>query len=96
MVYSGGTGANQGLKANRNLIGKRAKKKLSYVSKQDKAQFHKQEVSEEQLIQIRKKLQKQQKKEHIKLLLCTIGALVLLFLISKLIDFRFFWDNFKY
>jgi hypothetical protein len=33
MVYSGGTGANQGLKSNRNLIGKKDKKTLVFDQK---------------------------------------------------------------
>lgn len=95
MVYSGGTGANQALKTNRNLIGKRKKKKLSYVTQSDKVKIHKKELDAKDLEQIRAKLKKQKIQESWFLFYCILGALVLLSLISYLIDWRFFWENFR-
>ena len=96
MIYSGGTGANQDLKANRNLTGKKKrKKKLSYTTKNDALKSFPQEATKEQLERIREKLREDKKKERVKFLIATILAILLIALFSQIIDWRYFWDNFR-
>jgi len=95
MVYSGGTGANQGLKSNRNLFGKKDKIKLSYSTKKDTLKSFPEKATEKQLERIRRKLGEQKRREQIKFSIAVLTAIVLILLFSHIIDWRFLWDNFR-
>ena len=90
MVYSGGTGANQGLKANRDLIGKKAKPKFSYASKNDAIKTFPKKATKEQLDNITETIRLQKKRENLRIFLSLIGAIILIVVLSQLIDFRYF------
>ena len=77
MGFGGSTAAaNQVLKSNRAMLGKRKKRKLSYVAKDEKFVDHK-KASLELLGEIRERLRKRRKRKLMIRIGCTIVVLVI-------------------
>ncbi|MFC4632642.1 hypothetical protein ACFO3O_01915 [Dokdonia ponticola] len=96
MIFGGSAiGANQSLNANRALLAKRKRGKLSFVSSKIETNRFTKKATPEQLQEIRDRIQKEKKQEQIKSILITIVALAILYLIATSIDWHWLFKNFK-
>lgn len=94
MPYGSGA-ANKSLEANRSLLGKRKKQKISYATAKDKTNKFTKEATPEQLQEIRDRIQKEKKQEQKKFIIITIVALVIVYFIATAIDWHWLFKNFK-
>lgn len=94
MPYGSGS-AHKSMKANRALLPKRKKEKLSYATSKDETKQFIKEATPEQLQEIRDRIQKEKKQEQKKFVLITIAALIIVFLFATLIDWHWLFKNFK-
>lgn len=94
MPYGSGS-ANKSLEANRSMLRKRQKEKISYVTSKDKANAFEKEATPEQLQEVRDRMQQQKKQEQKKFIIITIVALALLYFIATAIDWHWLFKNFR-
>lgn len=94
MPYGSGA-ANKSLEANRSLLRKRQKEKLSYTTSKDETKQFTKEATPEQLQEIRDRIQKEKKQEQKKFVFITILALIIVYLSATLIDWHWLFKNFK-
>ncbi len=86
---------NKQLEANRALLGKRKKQKISYATSKDETNQFTKEATPEQLQEVRDRMHKQKKQEQKKFILITIVALVIVYFIATAIDWHWLFKNFK-
>ena len=93
MGFGGSTAAaNQVLKSNRAMLGKRKKRKLSYVAKDEKFVDHK-KASPELLEEIRERLCRRRKRGLMIRVLCTIVGVILVVIVWAVIDWSFIFSS---
>ena len=87
---------NKQLEANRALLGKRKKQKISYATSKDETNQFTKEATPEQLQEIRDRIHRQKKQEQKKFILITIVALIIVYFIATTIDWHYwFFKSFK-
>lgn len=86
MGYFGGAAVNQALKANRDLLKNRVKRKRAQGTVSDKEWIDYKHATPKQLVEIRTKVQKQQKLRLVKIiitaLLILIGCIAIIHLLT--------------
>jgi hypothetical protein len=86
MGYFGGAAVNQALKANRDLLKNRVKRKRAQGTVSDKEWIDHKHATPKQLVEIRTKVQKQQKLRLVKIiitaLLILIGCIAIIHLLT--------------
>ncbi len=91
----GSGAANKSLEANRSLLGKRKKQKISYTTAKDKTNKFTKKATPEQLQEIRDRIQKEKKQEQKKFILITIVSIVILYFIVTSIDWNWWYKGFR-
>ena len=94
MPYGSGA-ANKAMKANKALLGERKKQKLSYATKTDKINQFTKKATPKQLQEIRDRIKEEEKREQKKFIFIVIIAIVILYFFATLIDWHWFFKNFK-
>ncbi|WP_299680742.1 hypothetical protein [uncultured Dokdonia sp.] len=84
MGYFGGAAVNQALKANRDLLKKRTKRKRTQTTVSNKGWIDHKHATAEQLVEIRNKIYKQQKisiiKTIITMMMIILGTITIIYL----------------
>ena len=87
---------NKQLEANRALLAKRKKGMLSFVSSVNEKWVDSKRPTSEELIKIGTRIRKEEKARHIKFIIVTIIALLIIYLIVTSINWNhWFFESFK-
>lgn len=87
---------NKSLEANRALLAKRKRGKLSFVSSTDETNRFTKKATPKQLKEIRDRIQKEEKQELKKIILITIVALIIVYFIATAINWDYwFFKSFR-